>query len=227
MTPNTSTDGRFYYVNNKHYFLYTSSYKPYYVTNYKYYANFNGNQYTVTLIELESQKQLVFYFRTINTVPTSESVKGANIIDNGIVNKLEVHYTTGTHITIEGLNTLENNIDIDLNLYTVVSPNNYLTSVETVQLTGCVIESRSYTDRYRSILCSKKGYHLLSPATYGGTTYWYTLTKGLLGFEANMMSGKVLYPIMNGTVADSIIIDQADIINAKQVEIPADSEATK
>lgn len=223
MIPNTPTDGRFYYINGKHYLLYISSYSPYYVTDYKYYANFNGKQYTATLVELESQKQLVFNIRTINSFPATTDTKGINVVDPGVISKLEVHYTSGTHITVEGLNTLEDSIDIDLNLYTIVSPNNYLTSVETAQLTGCAIESSSYTDRYRSILCSKKGYHLLSAAAYGSTTYWYTLTKGLLGFEANMMSGKILYPIMNSTVKDSIIIDQADTINAKQVEIPADN----
>ena len=114
---------------------------------------------------------------------------------------------------------MEDSIDIDLNSYTIVSSNDYLTIIEAQQLTGNVVASISYTDQYRSILCSKKGYYIITAAVYGGTTYWYTFTKGLLGFEANMMSGRILYPIMNGTVADSIIIDQADTINAKQVEI--------
>lgn len=223
MTPNTPTNGRFYYINGKHYLLYISSYSPYYATEYKYYANFNGKQYTATLVELESQKQLVFHIRTINTFPATTDAKGADVVDPGVISKLEIHYTSGTHLTIEGLNTLEDSIDIDLNSYTIVSSNDYLTIIEAQQLAGNVVNSISYTDRYRSILCSKKGYYIIKAATYEGTTYWYTLTKGLLGFEANMMSGRILYPIMNGTIRDSVIIDQADITNAKQVEIPADN----
>lgn len=223
MIPNTSTDGRFYYINGKHYLLYISSYSPYYVTDYNYYANFNGKQYTATLVELESQKQLVFHIRTINSFPVTTDVKGVNVVDPGIISKLEVHYTGGTHITIEGLNTLEDSIDIDLNSYTIASSNDHLTIIEAQQLTGSVVISTSYTRFYSSKLCSKKGYYIITSATPGGITYWYTLTKGLLGFEANMSSGKVLYPIMNGTVTDSIIIDQADTINTKQVEIPADN----
>lgn len=222
MTPNTPTNGRFYYINGKHYLLYTSSYAPY-VVNYKYYANFNGKQYTATLVEIETQKQLVFYIRTINTIPAYDDLIGDNVLDRGILSKLEVHYTSGAHLTVEGLNTLENSIDIDLDSYSIVSSNNYLTSIEAQQLTGRMYDSSSYKDYYTSILCSKKGYYIITAATYGGTTYWYTLTKGLLGFEANMMSGKILYPIMNGTVADSIIIDRADTVNTKQVEIPADN----
>ena len=226
MVPNTPTDGRFYYINDKHYLLYTSSYSSY-VINYKYYANFNGKQYTVTLVELETQKQLVFYFRTINTFPANSYAKGTSIIDSGIISRLEVHYTSGTYLTIEGLNTLEAAINIDLNSYSIISSNDYLTSIEASQLTGSIVDDTSYADRYRSTLCSKKGYHTVTAAKYGTVTYWYTFTKGLLGFEANMLSGKILYPIMDGTVKDTIIIDQADTINAKQVEIPADSEATK